>query len=95
MQYIKALLLAHTKEIRDDGSSVEIVAWELPQPLPPCRHRCKYRLWFGAGGVGRIRYDNERAKGDHRHVGDSEMVYEFTSIEQLLDDFERDVAQWG
>ena len=32
MQYMKALLLAKTKEIRDDGSIVEVVVWELPEP---------------------------------------------------------------
>jgi hypothetical protein len=29
---MKALLLAKTKEIRDDGSIVEVVVWELPEP---------------------------------------------------------------
>ncbi|MBK1705530.1 hypothetical protein CKO40_13450 [Halochromatium glycolicum] len=44
-----AALLAHAKEIRDDGFIVEMVVWELPEPLPPCRHRYKYRLFFGTG----------------------------------------------
>lgn len=39
-----AKLLARAKEIRDDGSIVEIVIWELPEPLPPSPHRYKYRL---------------------------------------------------
>ena len=65
-----AVLLARAKEIRDDGSIVEIVVWELPEPLPPSQHRYKYRLYFGVAGVSRVRYDNERGKGDHRHVGD-------------------------
>lgn len=30
-----AVLLAHAKEVRDDGSVVEIVIWELPEPVPP------------------------------------------------------------
>jgi hypothetical protein len=38
-----------------------------------------------------VGYDNERGKGDHRHYGDREEPYIFTTMEQLLDDFERDV----
>jgi hypothetical protein len=37
MQYMKAVLLARTKEFRDDGSIIEIVVWELTEPLPPSR----------------------------------------------------------
>ncbi|MBL8530062.1 MAG: hypothetical protein JNL68_20520 [Burkholderiales bacterium] len=90
-----ATLLAHAKEIRDDGSIVEIVIWELPDSLPPSSHRFKYRLYYGAAGVSRVRYDNERGKGDHRHLGEQEYGYVFTSIEKLLEDFQSDVEQWG
>lgn len=90
-----ASLLARAKEVRDDGSIVEIVIWELPEPLPPSTHRYKYRLFFGASGVSRVRYDNERGKGDHRHVGDQEYEYSFSSVEQLLADFQSDVGRWG
>jgi hypothetical protein len=64
-----AVLLARAKEVRDDGSMVEIVIWALPEPLPPSKHRYKYRLYYGAAGISRVRYDNERGKGDHRHIG--------------------------
>jgi hypothetical protein len=95
MQYMKAVLLARAKEIRDDGSIVEILVWELPEPLPSSTHRYKYRLFYGAPGKSRVRYDNERGKGDHRHVGEAESRYSFTTVEQLLEDFERDVATWS
>jgi hypothetical protein len=95
MQYMRAALLAHAKELRDDGSIVEIVIWELPEPLPPSSHRFKYRLYFGGAGVSRVRYDNERGKGDHRHLGEQEYDYVFTSIEKLLEDFQFDVERWG
>lgn len=91
---MEAVLLARAKEIRDDGSIVEIVVWELPEPLPPSQHRYKYRLYFGVAGVCRVRYDNERGKGDHRHVGDREEDYLFTSVEQLLADVQSDVERW-
>ena len=89
-----AVLLARAKEVRDDGSIVEIVIWELPQPLPPSGHLYKYRLYFGASGVSRVCYDNERGKGDHRHLGNREEDYRFTSVEQLLADFQSDVERW-
>lgn len=31
-----ATLIAHAKAIRDNGFIVEMVVWELPEPLPPC-----------------------------------------------------------
>jgi hypothetical protein len=36
-----AVPIARAKEVRDDGSLVEIVIWELPEPLSPCTHRFK------------------------------------------------------
>jgi hypothetical protein len=92
---VKAVLLTHTKDIRSDGSIVEVVVWGLSEPLPPCTHSFKYRLCFGgADGDSRVRYDNERGKGDHRHIGNKEEHYVFTTIEQLLNDFERDISDW-
>ena len=95
MQYMKATALARTKEVRDDGTIVEVVIWELPEPLPPSAHRFKYRLFFGKPLEERVRYDNERGKGDHRHISGKELVYVFVSVDQLLDDFERDVQDWS
>jgi hypothetical protein len=41
MQYMKAKLIAKAKEVHDDGSIVEIVIWELPEPTPPSTHKYK------------------------------------------------------
>ncbi len=95
MQYMSAALIAKAKEFRDDGSIIEIVIWGLSEPLIPSTHSYKYRLYFGAAGVCRVRYDNERGKGDHRHRGEHEEDYHFTTLEQLLADFERDVNEWS
>ena len=95
MQYMKAALLARTKEVRDDGSIVEVVIWELPEPVPPCTHAFKYRLFFGKPGQESVRYDNERGKGDHRHLNGEELSYVFVSLDQLLEDFERDTIWLG
>jgi hypothetical protein len=95
MQYMAAILIAKAKEVRDDGSIVEAVIWELPQPIPPSTHFYKYRLYYGADGICRVRYDNERGKGDHRHLGDREEDYNLISIERLLADFEHDINEWS
>ena len=94
MQYMAAEPVVRAKEVRDDGSVVEIVVWRLTQPLAPCTHLYKYRLYFGAGGHCRVRYDNERGKGDHRHVNGVEQPFHFVSLSKLLDDFQRDVENW-
>ena len=78
-----------------NGSSPKPVwrAWRSPEPMPSCRHRSKYRQYYGAAGACSIRYDNERGKGDHRPVCDVVTDYVFTPIEQLLDDFRSDVER--
>jgi hypothetical protein len=38
-----------------------------------------------------LRYDNETGKGDHKHLGEKEIPYVFTTPERLLDDFWNDV----
>ena len=95
MQYMPAVLVAQAKEVRDDGSIIEIVIWELSEPLGPSTHCFKYRLYYGAAGINRVRYDNERGKGDHRRLGDFEEDYVFTTVAKLLADFESDVNEWS
>jgi hypothetical protein len=92
---MRATPIAALKEFRDDGSVVEIVVWLVPEPVPPSSHSYKYRLYFGKGGVCRVRYDNERGKGDHRHIGEVEADYLFESLERLLADFRIDVENWS
>ncbi|MEN8107965.1 MAG: DUF6516 family protein [Pseudomonadota bacterium] len=36
-------------------------------------------------------YDNERGKGDHKHIGGKKQVYAFQSVDQLPEDFRNDV----
>jgi hypothetical protein len=88
---MKVIPLVRSKEVWDDGTIVEVVIWELPEPVLPCSHKFKYRLFFDTSDQGLVRYDNERGKGDHRHLGGKEEPYLFLSLERLLDDFERDM----
>ncbi len=88
---MRATPIAALKEVRADGSVVEMVVWQVPEPVPPCAHYYKYRLYFGIQGVCRVRYDNERGKGDHKHIDGIEFEYSFQTIEQLFADFKSDV----
>ena len=94
MQHMKATLLVRSKEVRDDGVIEEVIIWSLPEPLPPSEHGFKYRLFYGRPGEDRVRYDNERGKGDHRHINGQELAYVFESLDKLLDDFDLDVQDW-
>jgi hypothetical protein len=51
----------------------------------------KYRLYYDWSGVRIVDYDNERIKGDHRHLDGKEGRYSFTSVDQLVSDFLADV----
>lgn len=74
---------------------VEIAIWRVPVPVTPCQHHYKYRLVYVADGVRVVGYDNERGKGDHRHLGAVESPYQFVNIENLLVDFWQDVENGG
>ena len=86
-QSMKATLIYRHRLDFDDGAILEIVVWRVPQPVAGCSHSFKYRLFYGQAGQREIGYDNERAKGDHRHRDGVEDVYIFASPEKLIDDF--------
>ena len=73
------------------GGVIEIVVWAVPEPVPPSDHGFKYRLAFARHGKRVVGYDNERGKGDHRHIGPAEKPYRFVDVPTLLADFMRDV----
>jgi hypothetical protein len=88
---MKAELLFHQRIDYDDGAIVEMVIWRVPVPVEPSTHDLKYSLFYGRSGIREIGYDNERGKGDHRHLQDVELPYAFNSVEQLMADFWYDV----
>ncbi len=87
-----ALLVLRTKTAAH-GGVVEMVVWRVAQPVPPSEHLFKYRLVFVRGGTRVVGYDNERGKGDPKHVGARELRYRFTSIDALVADFLNDVEK--
>ena len=84
---MRATLLLRSKEVLSDGAILEMVIWQLPEPVPGCSHSYKYRLYYGQGGKRLVGYDNERPKGDHCHMSGKEMPYEFSTVDQLVGDF--------
>lgn len=87
------LLLRERRIIAQDRFA-EVVIWELPRPVAGSRHRFKYRLAFVVNEVCVLRLDNETGKGDHKHVGEIEVPYRFTTLTQLVTDFWDEVEKW-
>jgi Family of unknown function (DUF6516) len=91
--HMKARLAFHDKQMLPDGSIVEMKIWEVPESVPGSRHRLKYSLFYGRPGRRLIGYDNERGRGDHRHVEGKQQPYTFSTPEQLIEDFLADVRR--
>lgn len=90
---MKGRLVFSDKRVNEDGTIVEIVVWSVPEPVPPSSHGYKYRLFYGRPGERIVGYDNERGKGDHKHIGGRELSYRFLSVERLIEDFVQDVER--
>lgn len=90
-----ATLIFRDKRTLPSGAIVEMRIWRIPSPVPPAEHLFKYSLFYGKNGRRLVGYDNERGKGGHRHMGDQELPYQFSSVEQLIHDFLADVAASG
>ena len=72
----------------DDGFILAPRLWLLPSPLAPSRHRYKYALFYGRPSERIVLFDDERGKGDHRHILEVESAYAFSTPEQLVEDFQ-------
>jgi hypothetical protein len=92
---MKAIPLIRRRVVLAADAFAEVVVWRVHAPVTPASHLFKYRLAYIVGSECVLRYDNERGKGDHRHVGSAETVYAFTTPEQLMADFEADVMRWN
>ena len=90
---MKARFAFHDKQVLPDGSIMEMKIWELPQPAAASKHRLKYSLSYGRPGQRLVGYDNERGRGDHRHLGDKQESYGFSTPERLIEDFPADVRR--
>ena len=86
----KAELLIRQRDELPNDILIEIKIWQLPQSDPERPHGLKYSLYCGQNGKRLVGYDNERGKGDHRHIKTREEAYVFNTLEQLIQDFYSD-----
>jgi hypothetical protein len=87
-----AALIIRDRRILADGAIIEVVVWRVPTPVPPTTHGVKYRLFYGKNSQRIVGFDNERGKGDHKHILGVETSYDFTTLAQLLDNFEAEIV---
>ena len=92
---MSATLLVRTRIIHAENAFAELVLWRVGAPLAGSAHRFKYRLAYVVERECVLRFDNEAGKGDHRHYGNTERPYRFTTTEQLLADFDSAIARWN
>jgi hypothetical protein len=90
---MKAKRIFYDKAVMPDGAIVEMTIWQLPNPSSERPHRLKYSLFYGRDGLRIVGYDNESGKGDHKHIGETETLYKFVSVEKLVADFLTDVER--
>jgi hypothetical protein len=90
---MKAKSIHRSRMAFDDGAILEMVIWETPTPVEGSSHCFKYRLFYGYAGKRIVGYDNERPKGDHRHIDGTEEPYCFTGPEDLIREFIAEVTR--
>lgn len=92
---MKAVALVRRRVVVAADAFAEVVIWRVPEPVAPSTHLFRYRLAYVVDERCVLRYDNERGKGDHRHTETAEDAYTFSTPDQLMADFEADVARWN
>lgn len=90
---MKARRIFYDRMDFSDGSILEMTIWSVPKPVHGSNHLLKYSLFYGRPGTRLIGYDNQRGKGDHRHIGNREEPYSFTTPEVLIADFLSEVKR--
>jgi hypothetical protein len=88
---MKATQIVRSKTVTAEGDLIEFVVWRVPVPVPPSLHDFKYRAAYVVDGKRIVGFDNERGKGDHKHIMGRETAYRFTSVEQMIEDFINEV----
>jgi len=86
----KASLIRHNRFNDPYGNIVEMKIWSVPvtEHTP---YGVKYWLVYIVSGERVIGYDNERGKGDHKHVDGKQELYSFVDVDVLVEDFVSDV----
>lgn len=89
----KAKLIVKEKVEFQDGTVAEVKLWEVPKTKEK-PHGYKYSLVYIIEGKRVIGYDNSEGKRDHRHYGEHEEGYTFTTVRELIKDFFKDVNDY-
>lgn len=86
----RAKSIIKAKVVLFSGVIVEMKVWEVPKDnhYP---EGFKYSLYAVYGGRVLVGYDNHKPKGHHRHIGEQELAYHFTTLEALRNDFRADL----
>ena len=69
------------------------VGWANGLIVCPRGHATVKLVFYGYPGRRVVGYDNERGKGDHRHLEEREEAYSFSTVEILVLDFLSDVRR--
>lgn len=90
---MKATLVTHVKVYDERSNIVETKMWQV-SPSADKPHGYKYSLVYIVNNVRVVGYDNGEGQGDHRHFGEKQQPYNFTTLKQLARDFLADVETW-
>lgn len=88
-----AELIMRTRVQITKGSFYEVKIWKVPKS-EFFKEGVKYSMVIIKNGKRIMGYDNERGKSHHKHIGGSEIPYEYNGLETLLSDFEKDVQEY-
>jgi len=90
---MKAQLIRHDRFNDAFGNLVEMKLWS----VPVTEHRpfgVTYSLVYIVANQRVIGYDNERGKGDHKHIAGRQEPYRFKDVDALVADFVDDVEAY-
>lgn len=91
---LSRLKLPHAQQLFASPEFRDVLGGALAEEYGPLSRKAEKGLKFGmSDGSCLIRYDNERGKGDHRHVADNEESYSFSTVLKLIEDFETDIER--
>lgn len=90
---VKATLIRHDRFNDAFCNLVEMKIWSVPI-TEHTAHGVRYSLVYIVRNERVIGYDNERGKGDHKHIGGKQERYQFMDVDKLVDDFARDVEAY-
>jgi Family of unknown function (DUF6516) len=84
---MKAQVLVDDRIKQGDNAFAELLVLLVPMAVRGSAHTFKYSLSLVVEGVCVLRFDNEAGKGDHYHLSDKELPYNFSTMPVLLGDF--------